>query len=144
MRRALILVAALLTGSTIGAQQPTQYLISGRILAGSPADSASMKLIASPTLRVRAGEGATLNLGDDTSGFKIVVTPTELALGRIALHVFTETRIGAKVQGSTFDVLSGPGVTAPTVVPRDAIGGFLVDERGYPHFVELSAIGIVR
>lgn len=147
MRKALIVAAALVASSTVGAQQQpqTQFLISTRILAGSPQDGSSMKVVAAPVFRVRAGQAGTLNLEDASNGLTLSVTPSELSEGRVALHVVAGVRHGARAQGATFDVLTGPTVATATVALRDATGAFLLDDRGFPMFVEFtSVVPIVR
>lgn len=140
MRNAFIGVGVVAVTSVLGAQQaPAQYVINTRILAGNSLQAGSVEALASPTFRVLAGRTASMHLGDDTDGLRLAITPSDLGAGRIALRVVAETRHGGRVQASTFDLLTGPEASTPTVALRDGSGTFVSDKHGRPLFIELQS-----
>ena len=139
MRSILIVAMVLAMASASSARQaPTQYLIITRVWADNPLAAGSVQVVASPTFRLKNGRAGTLDLGNATDGFRLVVLPSDLGLGNVALRVVAESRHGGRVQASTFDLLTGTYASAPTVALRDAAGAFMLNAQGRPLFVEFQ------
>ena len=139
MWSSLVVVGMLAVASLTSLRQvTTQYLIRVRILAGNPAEAGSVRVLAAPVFRVPAGRPGVMDLGDATNGLRMFVTPTDLGSEKVALRVVVESRRGARIQGTTFDLLSGQGAAFPTVALRDAAGAFIADDQGRQLFVEME------
>jgi hypothetical protein len=86
MTRGIIGAALIILTLGGNSQQPdVQYLISGRFLAGNLQDARPMQLLTAPVLRLAAG--AMTMSSFDADDFRLRITATELAAGKIALHV---------------------------------------------------------
>lgn len=139
MRVAAVATAVLVLASVVSARQAAvQYVISGRVFAVNPSDSASAQVLAAPTFRVPGGRVATLDLGDQTNSLRVAVTPSDLGAGKVGLKIVVENRRGGRSATSTFDLLTGMDTTSATVALRDASGAFMLDELGRPLFASFE------
>src|SRR6185436_5519514 len=133
---AFIVVGFVAMTSLSSAQQArTEYVINTHVLAGDPRQASGVETLASPALRMPAGRPATMNLGYVTDGLRLAITPSDLGVGKVALHVVAETRRGERIQASTFDLLTGTDASTPTVALRDGSGAFMLDQQGRPLFM---------
>jgi hypothetical protein len=133
MKLAIVAVAVLGFVSTSEARQAAlaEYLITPHVFEA--AGERSTDLIGDGTqmlLRTQAGEPASVTHSGGTSGIGLVVVPTDLGSGRVALHAEVTVRRDGQVTTSTFDVLSGAGTQTPTIATRDTKGRFLVGPTG--------------
>jgi hypothetical protein len=139
MKNALIVAGIVAMASPSGAQQTaTQYVISTRILAGSPRQTREVEIVAAPIFRMPSGRTATVNLDEAAGGLRLAVTPSDLGAGKVALRVVAEAQNRGGVQASTFDLLAGSDASTPTVALRDGTGAFMSDKQGRPLFMEFE------
>lgn len=142
MRMLIIGLAAYSVATVANAQSSTtEYQIQSRIFVGNLQSPGTVQVLASPQLRTVAGRAATVELGEAPNGhrFHLEVTPSYLSEGRVALRVVAETGRGERIARTTFDLVSGANMTAPTVALRDSGGSFMTDKEGRPMFLEFSA-----
>src|SRR5262245_66174490 len=108
MRLAIATAFFGLIASASLAQQtaPVEFLITPNVFEAS-ADRATDLVSTGTLLRTKAGVPATVDLSDEKSGVRLVVVPTDLGSGRVALHVQVTTTRDGRSATSTFDVLAG-------------------------------------
>jgi hypothetical protein len=142
MKLVTVIAAAVLFGTPLAAQQPIiDYVITPHVfaIAGTGSDEATI-MGGQSLMRTKAGEPASVNLVEGGNGAKLVVVPTDLGAGRIALRVeFSLIRAGQS-KTAKFDVLSGPEVQPATVAVRDGNGGFIRDELSRPIYATFDVV----